>query len=65
MARYSVVVFKEGSAGKDAEPFLASRDPELVKAVRDFISSKLQAKTAAQRKPDPLCIIQPTEPEGR
>jgi hypothetical protein len=57
MARYSVVVFKEDSRGKTDEPFLASRDPEVVRAVRDIIANRLDGKSvrpkvAPIREPD-------------
>lgn len=52
MARYSVVIFKEDKNGKTKEPFLASRDPEIVRVVRNFIASRLlnKAPTGPQVK---------------
>jgi hypothetical protein len=47
MAKFSVVIFKEGKNGTTGEPFLASRDPEIVRAVRDFIAAKLQKKQSS------------------
>lgn len=62
MDKFSVVVFKERQ-GKTAEPFLASRDPEVVKAIRDFISDRLRAKQSVE--PARQIITEPTTRRGR
>jgi hypothetical protein len=46
MARLSVVVFEE-SPGRPAEPFIATRDPEVVRLVRKMISDRLQTNPPA------------------
>jgi hypothetical protein len=42
--KFSVVVFEESRGGKPAQPFLATRDPEIVRKVSDLISHRLRDK---------------------
>jgi hypothetical protein len=49
MSKFSVVVFEEGTRGRPAEPFLATRDPEVVKLVRNAITNRLRNHPTPQQ----------------
>jgi hypothetical protein len=50
MTEFSVVVFRRSDGAVRAEPFLATKDPRVVRLVRDAITSGLKANSERTRR---------------